>query len=185
MILSLFAFLYSINVILGTYGKYLTTVDEKTDIKIAKWSILVNDEDVRNGSTETNTISPIFLGNSNINSNVIAPGAEGYFDLVIDGSNADVSFRYDIDISVSEDSSVSDLVVTGYTINSGETLNYNATISNVVEFEDEDKVFSIRVYIKWNDGEGSTMNNEDDTNTTTTDVDAKMDVSLSFTQVAI
>ena len=184
IILSLFALLFSVNVIVGTYGKYLTTVNETTDIKIAKWSILVNNEDVRNGTTQSNVITPVFLGNSNINEDVIAPTAEGYFDLVIDGTNADVSFRYDIDISVSETSSVSDLVVTGYSINGGETLDYTDTISNIVPFQSENKINIIRVYIKWDDGENSTMTNEEDTETTTLNVDAKMDVSLTFTQIA-
>lgn len=184
MVLSLFALIFSINIIMSTYGKYVTSVDDKTDIKIAKWSILVNNEDVRNGSTQSNIITPIFLGNSNINQDVIAPNAEGYFDIIIDGSNADVSFKYDIEVAVSSESSVSDLIVTGYTINDGEQLQYTEAISNIVPFESENKVNIVRVYIKWDDGEGSTMSNEDDTNATLTNIDAKMEVSLTFTQIA-
>ncbi len=185
MILSFFALLFSINVMIGTYGKYITTLDEKTDIKIAKWSILVNNEDVRNGNTQTGIITPVFLGNDNINSDVIAPTAEGYFDLIIDGTNADVSFRYDIDIGVSSTSSVTDLVVTGYTINGGEMLDYTDTISNIIPYVSENKINIVRIYIMWNDDIGSSMNNDDDTNATISNVDAKMDVSLTFTQVII
>ena len=184
MVLSLFALLFSINVIMGTYGKYLTTLDETTDIKIAKWSILVNNEDVRNGTTQNSVITPVFLGNSNINEDVIAPTAEGYFDLVIDGTNADVSFRYDIDVAVADTSSVTDLVVTGYSINAGTMQEYTDTISNIVPFQSENKVNIIRIYIMWDDGDDSTMTNEQDTETTTMNIDAKMDVSLTFTQIA-
>ena len=96
VILSLFALLFSLNTILTTYGKYSTSIDEKAEVKIASWRILVNDEDVRNNDTETHTITPIFLGNNNINKNVIAPNAEGYFDLVIDSTHVDVSFKYEV-----------------------------------------------------------------------------------------
>lgn len=187
ILLSCVALFFSINTILDTYGKYFTKVDEEADIKIARWRILINGDDVRNNATTKETITPIFLGNENISSGVIAPHAEGYFDLIIDGSDADVSFKYDIAINVSEESSVKDLIVTGYSINNGEIIESSMKdiISNNVSLEQQNKLINIRVYIKWNDDETSIMTNEDDTLATSSNINAKLDVSLTFTQIIL
>ena len=187
ILLSFVALFFSINTIIDTYGKYFTSVEEDAEIKIARWRILINGEDVRNNASTKEIITPIFLGNENISSGVIAPHAEGYFDLIIDGSNADVSFKYDISIGVSEESSVKDLIVTGYSIDEGEIIesSIDDIISNTVPLVQENKVINVRVYIKWNDDENSVMTNEEDTNATSSNIDAKLDVSLTFTQVVI
>jgi len=184
ILLSFLSLFVSITLFQETYGKYVTDIDESANIKIARWRILINGEDVRNNSNAQTTISPIFTGNDNIQDNVIAPHAEGYFDLIIDGNDADVAFKYDIEIDVNENSSVQDLIVTGYKINDDEKIETNeTTISDTVSLIDENKIITIRVYIKWNDDDESTMDNEADTYATMSNVDAKMDVSLKFTQV--
>lgn len=184
ILLSFFSLFILITTFKETYGKYVTDIDESANIKIARWRILINNEDVRNNSTSSTIISPIFEGNDNIENNVIAPHAEGYFDLIIDGSDADVSFKYEVSISVNEESSVKDLIVTGYSINSEEKMETNETsISNIIPLSQDNKIINIRVFIKWNDDDDSTMSNEDDTIATMTNIGAKMDVSLKFTQV--
>ena len=100
-----------------TYAKYTSAVNETTDISIARWRILVNDFDIRSNSTTENLITPVFSGNANIASGVIAPTAEGYFDIVIDATGTDLSFAYTISVSNSDDSPVSDIKVTNCTLN--------------------------------------------------------------------
>lgn len=183
--MSCFSLFVSISFFTETYGKYLTDIDEETDIKIARWRILVNGTDVRNNSTAKTTITPVFTGNDNIKDNVIAPHAEGYFDLIIDGNDADVSFKYDIKTTVNKNSAVKDLIITGYSINNGEKIKTNeSTISNTVPLTQENKTINIRVYIKWDDSDTSAMTNEEDTLATMSS-EAKMDVSLTFTQVVL
>lgn len=184
LLLSFFSMFISFTVFKETYGKYVTDINESTNIKIARWRILINGEDVRNSSSTSTTIAPVFMGNDNIQNNVIAPHAEGYFDIIIDGSSADVSFKYDIDIKVSEESSVKDLIITGYSIDENEKVVTNeTTLSNIVLLNQQSKLINVRFYIKWNDEDGATMDNEADTIATMTNVDAKLDVSLKFTQV--
>lgn len=183
ILISFLSLFVSISVFKETYGKYVTDIDESANIKIARWRILINGEDVRNNSTAESVIRPVFAGNNNIQDNVIAPHAEGYFDLIIDGTDADVSFKYEVNIKVSEDSSVQDLIVTGYSVDNNEKIETNEdTISNVVPITQENKLITIRVYIKWDDN--GSMDNDADTLATMTNVDAKMDVSLKFTQMA-
>ena len=100
-------------VLASTYSKYVTGTTGNADVRIARWKIRVNNQDVINNYNISSLIQPVFPGNTNIASGVIAPTAEGYFDIVIDGTNTDVSFNYEITTSENEDSAVSDLVLSG------------------------------------------------------------------------
>lgn len=167
-------------------AKYITTADETANISIARWKILVNDEDIRDENTVNTVINPVFLGNDNIAENIIAPTSEGYFDLIIDAREADVSFKYKISMSVNKNSSVKDLVATKYVVNGGEPITMdinNQTIENTVLYGNNNSTINIRVYIVWNDGDGSLMDNSADTLATTSGNSAMMNVSLNFTQV--
>ena len=167
-------------------AKYITTADETANISIARWKILVNDEDIRDENTVNTVINPVFLGNDNIAENIIAPTSEGYFDLIIDAREADVSFKYKISMSVNQNSSDKDLVATKYVVNGGEPITMdinNQTIENTVLYGNNNSTINIRVYIVWNDGDGSLMDNSADTLATTSGNSAMMNVSLNFTQV--
>ena len=167
-------------------AKYITAADETANISIARWKILVNDEDIRDENTVNTVINPVFLGNDNIAENIIAPTSEGYFDLIIDAREADVSFKYKISMSVNQNSSVKDLVATKYVVNEGEPITMdinNQTIENTVLYGNNNSTINIRVYIVWNDGYGSLMDNSADTLATTSGNSAMMNVSLNFTQV--
>lgn len=167
-------------------AKYITAANETANISIARWKILVNDEDIRDENTVNTVINPVFLGNDNIAENIIAPTSEGYFDLIIDAREADVSFKYKISMSVNQNSSVKDLVATKYVVNGGEPITMdinNQTIENTVLYGNNNSTINIRVYIVWNDGDGSLMDNSADTLATTSGNSAMMNVSLNFTQV--
>lgn len=170
------------------YAKYLTTADGNAQMKIANWNIKVNDLSIKNNTDISNTIVPIFPGNDNIAENIIAPTAEGYFDLNFDFTGADVSFTYKITTSVNENSSVKDLVATGYSIDDGLKINfenYNDNISDTILLDDNIDSRKIRIYIMWNDDENtSQMNNEEDTQATKSDIPALFNVNISFTQIA-
>lgn len=169
-----------------SFAKYITAANETANMSIARWKILVNNEDIRDENTVNAVINPVFPGNDNIAENIIAPTSEGYFDLIIDAREADVSFKYKITLSVNEDSSVRDLVATKYVINDGEEIaldSSNQVIENTVLHRDNTGTINIRVYILWNDGEGALMDNSEDTSATTSSNSAMMNVSLNFTQV--
>lgn len=169
-----------------SYAKYLSSASEEATIQIARWKILVNNKDIRDKSTVNTIITPVFNGNDNIASNIIAPTSEGYFDLLIDAREADVSFKYKIDISVNEESPIKDLIATKYTINNTTTTELTSgtqSIENTILHKDNTEIITIRVYIKWIDDENATMNNQEDTLATESTTPAKMNVSINFTQV--
>ena len=92
-ILAFLSFVLCIFFIQESYAKYLTSTSENASINVARWRILVNNKDIREGNTADAVIVPVFDGNENIASGIIAPTSEGYFDLVIDATEADVSFK--------------------------------------------------------------------------------------------
>ncbi len=185
--LCIICFLLCLFFIKDTYAKYITSTNESASMNIARWRILVNNKDIRENSTTNAVITPIFNGNDNINSGIIAPNSEGYFDLIIDATEADVSFKYKIEISVNQNSPVKDLITTKYIIDNGNEIPLerdNATIENTVLHKDNTKPINIRVYIKWDDSNEATMDNDADTEATKqVDNPAKMDVKLSFIQL--
>ncbi len=185
-ILAFLSFVLCIFFIQESYAKYLTSTSENASINVARWRILVNNKDIREGNTADAVIVPVFNGNENIASGIIAPTSEGYFDLVIDATEADVSFKYNINFSVNDDSAVSDLVATKYSINNGAIIDLdrdNQSITNEVLQANNNAPIYIRVYVIWDDGENSTMDNTADTEATKNGKTAKMNVNLSFIQL--
>ena len=168
-----------------TYAKYSTSNNATSNMSIARWRILVNNFDVRNDLSAETVIQPVFSGNNNISDGYIAPTANGYFDIIIDATETDVTFDYQISLNQNASNEVVDLAITGYSIDNGEVVNYNnSNIIGTINKTDANKTKQIRVFVTWNDGEGSTMNNEADTNTTGDNATAKMDVNLHFIQKA-
>ena len=169
-----------------SFAKYLTSASETANMNIARWKIIVNNKDIRDNSSSSAIISPVFLGNDNVASDIIAPGSEGYFDLIIDANAADVSFKYKIDITTDENSAVKDIIAVKYKINNGEEILFtggNQTIEKSVLHSDNTDVINIRVYIKWNDGDGSEMDNIAYTAATQNKVGAILKVNMNFTQL--
>lgn len=171
------------------YAKYKTEVSAKASISISRWDVKVNDNSIKNNQDISSTITPVFPGNEYIASNIIAPTAEGYFDLFLDYTATDVAFKYEINVSPNEESAVKDLVTTGYSVDDGEKIEFsefNSPISETVNLSNENKTKKIRIYIVWNDDpDTSSMDNLSDTSSTLkADNSAILDVSVAFTQVA-
>lgn len=189
LLIALISAIVSLFVFINTFAKYATSAKQITDIPIARWNIKVNNISIKNGDVLTSVISPIFPGSEHIAEGIIAPTAEGYFDLNLDCTDADVSFSYNITISPNENSSVSDIIATGYSIDNGDVLqfdNLQNSITDNIYYSSGITNRTIRVYIKWNDEQDSqTMDNEQDTSSTLESSNgALLNVDLVFTQIA-
>lgn len=177
-------------IIADTYAKYMTSAKQITNIPIAKWNIKVNNTSIKNNESLSSVISPVFPGTEHIASGIIAPTADGYFDLVFDFTDADVSFSYDISAVPNVNSSVTDLIVTGYSVDDGETITLDegasSNITDNIYYNSGINSRKIRVFIKWNDDTTTaTMDNSADTAATlATSNGALLDVNIVFTQVA-
>lgn len=183
-LLVIFSLTLCVFFITESYAKYLTSTEGNAKMNVARWKIIVNNEDIKNNSSLTTQITPTFLGNDNIAENVIAPTSEGYFDLIIDATEADVSFKYNIDIEVDENSSVQDLKISKFVIGEEEIIPTDNiySIERQVLHKDNTQIINIRVYIYWDDSESASMDNTMDTQATI-DNNALLNVNLNFTQL--
>ncbi len=189
LILAIILLSVSAYVISQTYSKYLSTAEGQSSADIAKWHILVNNTHITSGTDLSNTIEPVFPGNDHINEGIIAPTAEGYFDLYLKFEEVDVSFKYNISLDINEESAVTDLIITGYSFDEGDNIisftDGDTSITETIALSSTLEDRSIRVYIEWDDNPlTETMDNESDTIATTDeDYFALVDVIVDFTQI--
>ena len=175
-------------IIVDTYAKYLSSASSSANVSIAKWNIKVNNVTIKDNTDISSTITPVFPGNENIASNIIAPTAEGYFDLELDIQDVDVSFNYTITSTVAESSSVKDFSIVGYSIDNGPKIEFQTndekTISEDILLNDDIQNRKIRIYIKWIDDDSQTMDNADDTLAAVSNNSAIFNVTINFSQIA-
>jgi len=165
----------------NTLAKYRDKIDGTTKIKIASWDIKVNNESISNQNALKADIIPVLEENEYVAPGVIAPGVSGYYDILIDASNCDVSFSYNIKTSTNN-SSVADLIITGYSINpdiNKEIIPINDNITGNVLYNENEVL--IRIYIKWIDD--GVMDNEADTMAAINQNDATIENNIIFSQI--
>lgn len=93
ILIALLLFLIILIAMLGsTYSKYITKVEGKGVIEVAKWAFLVNGQT----ATMTNINLAQTYNPSTLVKNKIAPGTRGSFDIVIDTRGSDVGIDYDV-----------------------------------------------------------------------------------------
>ncbi len=175
----------------ASYAKYRRAVSGSVHGDIASWQIKVNGEDIMNKKTLNTTITPFFPEDETHAEDVIAPGVEGYYTISIDASNVDVPFRVTIFSEVAENSSVSDLKTYTYEYNSKLTPPtdynsrelYNSDNGIVYDIARNSKTNDFRIYVVWDDDNG-TMDNAQDTEVGINDNSkALMNVRLHFEQI--
>lgn len=180
--LSLFAL---VSMVQKTYMKYNSSAGGNTNFNIARWQIAVNNKDIIKANDVTNVITPVIIKNNHVRDGKIAPLSTGYFDLVLDYTNVDISFKLKALLDNNVNNDVKDFKVTSYSLNGGEIIpvNNNLTIEEKIYLSNPERVKTIRVYVKWLDGVGEIMNNEDDTNATLNQKKASISVQLNFVQI--
>ena len=175
--------------IADTYAKYREQIDGTTNANMARWNIKVNSEEIKNKTTLTSALSAYFPATTYTAAGVIAPGSQGYFDIIIDSSQVDVAFTYTISSAVDSESAISDIRLLGYKVNpsglddmTGMQPLANGNVSGNIGVATTNT--TVRVFVEWFDGSGETMDNEDDTDTVlNNNVTVIMDVSIGFTQL--
>lgn len=92
-ILAFFLLFYS------TFARYTTVVQNESTVGIANWQISINNNNIINGGTLTNTLELIPSTQTTTN-NKLAPGQNGYFDITINPEGTDVAIQYTINIDL-------------------------------------------------------------------------------------
>ncbi len=183
-----------------TYSKYVAGTTSDIEVLFAKWQILVNDVDITSNTSSTVSFIPTIEANEYVASNKLAPTSKGYFDINIDPTNVDVSFKYTINLNVLNEN-IPDLMITKYAILpenfiEGDPLDLitlnGSTITNTFNYDKgienfSFKAFTIRVFFEWYEGTEESMNNEQDTNigetAVTEDTKFQMSANIAFEQI--
>ena len=181
--IALMSLFYCVSLMQETYAKYISSASATADLTVARWSILVNNQDIVDNSNFTNTITPQFAGTTHIKQGVIAPTAEGYFEIELDGTDTDVSFDYTISVGPADDNTVTDLKISRY-VTDNVTYNYTGDITGTFLLNDQNKTKNITFYVEWNDDAlTETMDNFDDSAATIDGV-AALEVTVNVIQKA-
>ncbi len=112
-------FLFVIAIALGSYSsysKYTSTVSGNSTVNIAAWNVKVNTEDVTDIADLTENISFTPIESQYVAEGKIAPSVGGYFDIIIDTSDAEVASTYTININLTVLDSLEGFSVAGYEI---------------------------------------------------------------------
>ncbi|MBR6948646.1 MAG: hypothetical protein IKH54_00495 [Bacilli bacterium] len=185
ILIFLLLFLVCLFLFQEAYAKYRKFATVNVNNTVARWNIKINNEDIGNKTTLTNNITPTINSNANVNANVLAPGSSGYFDVVIDATNADVSFTYEIGIGSLNASTIADLKIDSYAVNDFSNVQTisNGTVSGTITHNTAST--TVRVFFSWIDDGTDTMNNQADTAAATGGT-ANADVLVTFhlTQVS-
>lgn len=186
LLVAIIALFACITQIKQTYAKYTESKDGNAEFDVATWQIKINNHDINDSAEMSSLINPIYESNSNIANGVIAPGSQGYFDININATDTQVSLQYEISIGPANTSDVADLKIYAYKIGNGETIQVNdqtGTLTNRINNSDQSKTVNIRIYFKWIEGTGETMNNDADTAASINNGTGKISVNARFTQV--
>lgn len=187
LLLACLSLLLLIDMMQDSFAKYVSTAEANGNFTIARWAFMVNQQDVLNNSDFSTTIIPTFDADQNIAAGVIAPTSTGYFDVTIDSTNVGVAYDEEISLSNGTNSTVTDLIFTGYKLNNGNTIafqnstNPSFTISH--SLNEQNRVNTYRFFIEWRDGQGENMNNSADTQASKNG-SAAVKINLRFIQRA-
>lgn len=196
--------LVSLSICLGmmssTYSRYVADTTSNIEVFFARWQILVNNVDITSNLESTMSFEPVIKENEHVASNVMAPSSKGYFDVDIDPTNVDVSFKYSIELEI-ENENIPDLTITEYAVVpedyvDGDPLETIAVednqITNNMLFDNNEEsfqfeTFTIRIYFEWYEGEEELMDDEADTEigllAATEGLTFKMTAYISFEQI--
>lgn len=183
LFLAFFSLFILFDMIQDSYAKYVSSASASSNLSIARWAFQVNSQDVLSNSDFSSTIVPVFTGSNYISQGYIAPGVEGYFDVEINSTNVDVTFLETITLSLADDNNISDIEITGYTLNGGTFVPFNGTtvISTNHSLNEQITVNTYRIFVRWKEGTGETMNNAADTAAASSGV-AAVDININFLQ---
>ena len=161
----------------NTYSRYIATSEGNLHIEFAKWQLLVNNTDITNESSSNVSFEPVIKQSVNVANNKVAPSSSGHFDIEIDPTNVDVSFKYAIELGFDNNLkdnngnalNINDLIITEYAILPNKFIEgdgltkvavdaTNPIIENTMNYINGGfNKFTIRVFFKWFEGKTETM----------------------------
>ncbi len=143
----LFLLILSFNI---TYGLFESNKDFNANMNVAKFNLFVNNNNiVDTKSFNINNIT--VLNNENVLDGKIAPGVRGYFELILDPKDSDVSIYYEVSLDL-KDVLNDGIILDGVESDSGSLINVDKNTYAGVFTLDEIKhnvQKNIKIYFSW------------------------------------
>ena len=140
-----------------SFGLFESEKDFIVNSDIGRWDIYVNDDSI-NEITEFSVSNIHVSGDNNVKADYFAPGTTGYFDIVIDPDETEVSVEYSINVSFVKESSLlsSYIEFESYSLNNGSKIDLNGSTAINGEINlngksclDSSDVKTYRIYWRW------------------------------------
>ena len=173
-LLGIIMLIFTFYQIATSYAKYIAEATAVVEKQAGAWSIKVNNTDISNSNSETtfNVDNLIFPESAFVADNKLAPGANGYFEIVIDSTGSSVAVRYDVTLVVDNLNIIDSIrftkaciVVDGEEVEEGIIKTGDNTYSGVISLEDvtNEVQTTLRFYIGWEElenGQGDIADTE-------------------------
>lgn len=144
-----------VTVVNYSFSKYSATVEGTADIKTAKFNIMVNNKKLG----EEENFNLVLSSAENTFNNKIAPGSEGYFEIIINPSETHVNLDYEITFDLSKINTENRTInLTKYSLDKGNTfieMPANNKINGEIQLKNketgftENDIVTLRVYWQW------------------------------------
>ncbi len=173
-LLGIIMLIFTFYQIATSYAKYIAEATAVVEKQAGAWAIKVNNTDISNSNSETtfNVDNLIFPESAFVAENKLAPGANGYFEIVIDSTGSSVAVRYDVTLVVDNLNIIDSIrftkaciVVDGEEVEEGIVKTGDNTYSGVISLEDvtNEVQTTLRFYIGWEElenGQGDIADTE-------------------------
>ena len=173
-LLGIIMLIFTFYQIATSYAKYIAEATAVVEKQAGAWTIKVNNTDISNSNSETtfNVDNLIFPESAFVAENKLAPGANGYFEIIIDSTGSSVAVRYDVTLVVDNLNIIDSIrftkaciVVDGEEVEEGIIKTGDNTYSGVISLEDvtNEVQTTLRFYIGWEElenGQGDIADTE-------------------------
>ncbi len=173
-LLGIIMLIFTFYQIATSYAKYIAEATAVVEKQAGAWAIKINNTDISNSNSETtfNVDNLIFPESAFVAENKLAPGANGYFEIVIDSTGSSVAVRYDVTLVVDNLNIIDSIrftkaciVVDGEEVEEGIIKTGDNTYSGVISLEDvtNEVQTTLRFYIGWEElenGQGDIADTE-------------------------
>lgn len=111
--------LFAVLIFSATFSRYLSESNGTFGMELADWKIKINNTEITPQTTTLNHEINLIATENISTDGLIKPGQKGYFDILIDPENTEVSLSYKIIIDTSK--LPSQIKLTKYTVNDSNT----------------------------------------------------------------
>lgn len=186
-ILAILFLILTVFLINNTFARYITALTATSTVKMGRWSILVNDQNIVENSNLSERIIPVFNSNPTyIAEDKIVPTSTGYVTININYEEVSVPFEYKISFVQENSTPLADFKFTDYSIDGGSAIqvdNANSIIIGNITPDGITTEHNFLLNFAWVDDSSASLDDTKDTAYSRNFDELNLLFNLEFTQV--